>query len=103
MSLYMYLFIVQPFFGKWTGDHSFPHLFNFEEIMGPSPFPTNTEVGPFHASYQTLSLEITYYIETLRCGRKLEEGCLIIMLYNKFEDSAIKILETILILIWPKI
>lgn len=54
MSLYMYLFIVQPFFGKWTGDHSFPHLFNFEEIMGPSPFPTNTEVGPFHASYQTL-------------------------------------------------
>ena len=54
MSLYMYLFIVQPFFGEWTGDHSFPHLFNFEEIMGPTPFPTNTEVGPFHASYQTL-------------------------------------------------
>ena len=52
--MYVFMFVVHPFFGKWTEDYSFPNLFNFGEIMGPSPLPTNTEVDPSMLANQTL-------------------------------------------------
>lgn len=56
MSLFMYvfMFVVHSFFRKWTEDYSFPNLFNFGEIMRPSPLPTNTEVDPSMLANQTL-------------------------------------------------